>query len=52
MAEVSGHISEHVNVINVFHAVISILYTLSNIHPKTEILLKVRNFPIVKTYLW
>ena len=35
MAEVSGHISEHVNLINAFHDVD--LYTVTNIHPKAGI---------------
>ena len=40
MAEVSKHIIKHVNVINVLHDVNSILYTVTNIHPKAEIFLK------------
>ena len=40
MAEVSGYISEHVNVIDVFLDVNSILYTVTNIHPKAGISLK------------
>ena len=43
MVEVSGPISKHVNAINVFHYVNSILYTLTNIHPKAGILPKVSN---------
>ena len=43
MAEVSGHISVLVNVINVFHDVNSVLHTVTSIHPKVEILLKVSN---------
>ena len=38
MAEASGHISEHVNVINVIYDVNSISYTATNIHPKAGIL--------------
>ena len=38
MAELSRHISEHVNVINVFHDVNSILYTVTNTHPDTGII--------------
>ena len=43
MAEVSRHISVHVNVINVFHDVNSVLHTVTSIHPKVDILLKVSN---------
>ena len=43
MAEVSGHISEHVNVINIFRDANFILHKLTNIHPKVGILLKVIN---------
>ena len=43
MAEVIGHINEHVNVIDVFHDVNSILHTVTNIHTKARILLKVFN---------
>ena len=39
MTEVSGHMSELVNVINVFHDVNLVLYTVTNIHPKVGILL-------------
>ena len=49
MVEVSRQISKHVNVINVFHDVNSIFYTLANIHSKAEILLKVSTFSVVKT---
>ena len=38
MAELSRHISEHLNVINVFHDVNSILYTVTNTHPDTGII--------------
>ena len=34
MTEVSGHISELVNVITVFHHANSDLYTITNIYPK------------------
>ena len=40
MAEVSGHISEHVNV---FHDVTSTLYTITNIYLKADILLNAIN---------
>ena len=40
MAEVSGHISERVNVINVFQCVNLILYTVASIYSKTGILLE------------
>ena len=43
MAEVSEHISEHVNVINIFRDANSILQKITNIHPKVGILLKVIN---------
>ena len=43
MAEVIRHINEHVNVIDVFHDVNSILHTVTNIHTKARILLKVFN---------
>ena len=43
MAEVSGHLSEHVNIINVFPDVNSILCTVTNIYPKARILLKFFN---------
>ena len=36
MAEVSRHISERLNVINVFHGVKLILYTVTGIYPKVE----------------
>ena len=49
MAEVSEHISEHVNVINIFRDANSILHKITNIHPKVGILLKVIMFSIVKT---
>ena len=42
-AEVSGHIREHLHVINIFIDVNSILYMLTNIHTKSRILLKVFN---------
>ena len=45
-----GHISEHVNVINVFHDVNSILSTVTNSYPKTGILLNCYQlFFVVKT---
>ena len=40
-AEVSGHASEHVNIIHVFHDINSILYTITNIPSNPGILLKV-----------
>ena len=40
MAEVSGHISERVNVINVFQCVNLILYTVASIYSKAGILLE------------
>ena len=40
MAEVSGHISEHLHFIRFFHDVDSILYMLTDIHTKARILLK------------
>ena len=40
-AEVSGHASEHVNIIHVFHDINSILYTITNIPSNAGILLKV-----------
>ena len=40
MVEVSTHISEHVNFINVFPDVNSNLYAATNIHHKARILLK------------
>ena len=40
MAEGSGHISEYVNVTNVFHGVNSFFYT---VHPMARILLEVVN---------
>ena len=43
LAEVSGHLSEHVNIINVFPDVNSILCTVTNIYPKARILLKFFN---------
>ena len=43
MVEVSGHLSEHVNIINVFPDVNSILCTVTNIYPKARILLKLFN---------
>ena len=49
MGEVSGHISEYVNVISVFPDINSILYTLAKIHPKAEILLKASKFSVVQT---
>ena len=49
MGEVSGHISEHVNVINVFPDINAMLYTLAKIHPKAEILLKASKFSVVQT---
>ena len=39
IVRVSGHKSEHVYFINVFHDVIAVLYTLTNIYPKDRILL-------------
>ena len=41
MAEVSAHTSKLVNVIIVFHDVSSVLYTVTNIHPKAGMLRKV-----------
>ena len=49
MGEVSGHISEHMNVINVFPDINSILCTLAKIHLKAEILLKASKFSVVQT---
>ena len=43
MAEVNGHISEHTMLSIFFHDVNSILYTVTNIHPETDILLKFSN---------
>ena len=43
MAEASVNISEHVKVINIFHDVRSILYTVTDIYPKAGVLLKVIN---------
>ena len=43
MVEVSGHENEHLNSIDVFHDVNSILHTVTNIHIKAGILLKVFN---------
>ena len=43
MAEVNGHISEHVKLSIFYHDVNSILRTMTNIHPKTDILLKFSN---------
>ena len=40
MVEVSGHLSKPVNVINVFHGGKLILQTVTNICPKTWILLE------------
>ena len=40
IAEVREHISECVNVINVFQGVHLILYAVTNIYPKTGILLE------------
>ena len=40
MAEVSGHISQHVNVINVFYGVNLILYMVTSIYPNAGILLE------------
>ena len=37
MVEVSGHENEHLNVIDVFHDVNSILHTVTNIHTKVGI---------------
>ena len=34
MAEGSGHASEHINFINIFHDLNSTLYTVTNIHTK------------------
>ena len=43
MAEVSGHISEHVMLSIFCNDINSILYTVTNIHPKNRILLKFSN---------
>ena len=43
MADVSGHLSEHVNIINVFPDVKSILCTVTSIYLKARILLKCFN---------
>ena len=50
MAEVSEHVSEYMNIINVFYNVNSILYLVTNIHPRVAILLKLAIFFVVKTY--
>ena len=47
MAEVNGHGSEHANVINVFHGANLILYTVTSIYPKAEMMLSI--FFVVKT---
>ena len=43
MAEVSGHLSEHVNITNFFMIVKSTLYMVTKSHPKAETLLNIIN---------
>ena len=40
MSEVSGYLSERVNLINVFHGVNLISYTVTSIYPRAKILLE------------
>ena len=46
MAKASGHISKHVNVINVFHYVNSILYTVPRILLKVSNVFLRENLPL------